>query len=156
MCKLCWTLFTLLVLTTAGITYQVVVLGNVETAPDGRVALQLTQQERNLVLSEMRDFLTAVQKIIDATNRQEMQAAAAAARKVGMAAQTSVPPGLIAKLPLEFKQLGFDTHRKFDALALDAEQLGDPDHTRNELSSLMANCIACHAAYSLVLDNPSR
>lgn len=152
MCKLCWTLLILLVLVVAGVAYKVVVVGNVVSAPDGRQALQLTSAERNLVLGEMRDFLVAVQGIISASNGGDMQAAAKAARKVGMAAQTAVPPALIAKLPLEFKKLGFDTHRKFDALALDAEQLEDPDHTREQLATLMANCIGCHASYSLVAE----
>jgi len=152
MCRLCWTLLILLLLVIAGIAYKVVVVGSVETAADGRQALQLTPSERNLVLGEMRDFLVTVQAIISATNRGEMNSAAEAARKVGMAAQTAVPPALIAKLPLEFKKLGFDTHRKFDALALDAEQLGDPDHTREQLATLMANCTGCHASYSLVAE----
>ena len=45
--------------------------------------------------------------------------------------------------------LGFDTHRKFDTLALDAEQLGDPDHSLEQLAELMSNCVACHAAYRI-------
>jgi cytochrome c556 len=151
MCKFCWTLLLLMLLAVAGVAYKVV-MGSVETAPDGRQALKLTPEERNLVLGEMRGFLVAVQGVIAATNREEMQAAAEAARKAGMAAQTAVPPALIAKLPLEFKKLGFDTHRKFDALALDAEQLGDPDHTRGQLAELMTNCIGCHATYSLVAE----
>ena len=152
MCKLCWTLLILLVLAVAGVAYKVIVVGNVELAEDGRQALKLTPGERNLVLGEMRDFLVAVQGIIEATNREDMEAAAVAARREGMAAQTAVPPALIAKLPLEFKKLGFDTHRRFDALALDAEQLGDPGHTRGQLAVLMGNCIGCHASYSLVTE----
>lgn len=154
MCKLCWALLILLVLAVAGVAYKVIVVGNVELSSDGRQALKLTPGERDLVLSEMRDFLVAVQGIIEATNREDTKTAADAARRVGMAAQTAVPPALMAKLPLEFKKLGFDTHRKFDELALDAEQLGDPDHTRSQLSALMSNCIACHATYSLALESP--
>ena len=68
-----------------------------------------------------------------------------------MAAQTAVPPALIGKLPLTFKKLGFAAHSQFDQLALDAEQLGDPLHTREQLTDLMNNCVACHATYSLVV-----
>ncbi|NOY15605.1 MAG: cytochrome c, partial [Gammaproteobacteria bacterium] len=55
------------------------------------------------------------------------------------------------KLPLAFKKLGFDTHAKFDQLAMDANDLGDRDHTLQQLSTLMENCVACHAAYRINL-----
>jgi hypothetical protein len=150
MCKFCWTVLLILLLAIGAAVYKFGVVGSVVQAPDGRQALQLTTAERNMVLGEMRDFLVAVQAIIAATNTEDMAAAATAARKVGMAAQTAVPPALIGKLPLEFKKLGFGTHSKFDQLALDAEQLGDPGQTREQLVSLMNNCVACHATYSLV------
>ncbi len=73
---------------------------------------------------------------------------AASARKSGRNAQMEVPGSLIGKLPLQFKKLGFDTRAKFDELALDAEQLGDRDHTLSQLSELLNNCVTCHAAFS--------
>ncbi len=149
MCKLCWTFLGLLLLVLVAVAYKVVVKGSTETAPDGRQALLLEPAERDLVLGEMRAFLAAVQGVLAAANAEKMEAAADAASAVGMAAQNDVPAGLIAKLPLEFKRLGFDTHRRFDQLALDARQLGDPDHTRQQLAELMANCVACHAAYRI-------
>jgi len=154
MCKLCWTLLILLLLALGGAAYKWVVLGSVEAAPDGRQAIRVTEEERNLVLGEMRDFLVAVQAIVDAVNRAALDEAAAAATKVGMAAQQGVPPQLMGKLPLAFKKLGFDTHRKFDELALDARQLGDPSHTLSQLGRLLTNCTACHASYSLVAAGP--
>jgi len=50
---------------------------------------------------------------------------------------------------MEFKKLGRDTHLKFDALALDADELGDKEHTLEQLSELMKNCVACHAVYKI-------
>ncbi|WP_419641376.1 hypothetical protein, partial [Thiolapillus sp.] len=112
MCKFCWTVLLLLLLAIGAAVYKFGFVGSVVQAPDGRQALQLTTAERNMVLGEMRDFLVAVQAIIAATNTEDMAAAAAAARKVGMAAQTAVPPALIGKLPLTFKKLGFAAHCK--------------------------------------------
>ena len=149
MCKFCWTVLLLLLLALGGAVYKFGFVGSVERAPDGRQALLLTVDERNMVLGEMRAFLVAVQNILAATNSEDMDVAAEAARRVGMAAQGAIPPGLIGKLPMEFKKLGFSTHRKFDELALDAAQLGDPQHTREQLANLMNNCVACHATYSL-------
>jgi len=37
-------------------------------------------------------------------------------------------------------------------LALDAEQLGDPEQTLEQLSVLTQNCVACHAAYRIDLE----
>jgi cytochrome c556 len=149
MCRLCWTLLVLLLLAVAGVAYKVVVTGKVEPGADGREAILLERGERNLVLKEMRGFLVAVQEIVAATNEGKMEEASRAASRAGMAATHDVPPTLMAKLPLGFKKLGLDTHRRFDRLALDARQLGDPDHTREQLATLMGNCVGCHAAYSL-------
>jgi hypothetical protein len=78
-----------------------------------------------------------------------MDSVVEAARRVGAAAQQTMPGSLVGKLPLEFKKLGFDTHRKFDQLALDAEQLGDLEYTLKQLAELMNNCVACHATYRI-------
>jgi len=69
------------------------------------------------------------------------------------AAQSAVPGTLIGKLPIEFKKLGFDTHLKFDQLALNAEDFGDNNQVLIQLSNLMQNCVACHAAYRIDISN---
>ena len=65
-----------------------------------------------------------------------------------------VPASLMGKLPLGFKQLGFDTHSRFDQLALDAESLGDAGQSLAALGELMANCVACHAAFRIDAPQP--
>ncbi|MBI3188348.1 MAG: hypothetical protein HYZ31_10855, partial [Gammaproteobacteria bacterium] len=72
-----------------------------------------------------------------------------AARAVGRAAQNEVPGTLIGKLPMEFKQLGFDTHSKFDQIVMDANDLGDGRQILIQLSALMRNCVICHATYRI-------
>ncbi len=94
-------------------------------------------------------FLEAVQQIVKGANENDMKLVAEAARKVGKAAQEAVPGTLMGKLPIEFKKLGFDTHTKFDQLAMDAEDLEDSSHVLTQLSTLMQNCVACHAGYRL-------
>jgi hypothetical protein len=89
--------------------------------------------------------------ISDAVVRKDLAASAAAARKAGVAAQGGVPASLVAKLPIGFKQLGFDTHSRFDQLAMDAEDLGDPMQVLESLSVLLRNCVTCHAAYRIDL-----
>lgn len=147
MCRFCWATVVILALISTGITYKFVFQGDVTESNDGRTAILLDKSERDLVLSEMRVFLESLQQITSGITNDDMQLVAASARKSGMGAQTQVPGSLVGKLPLSFKQLGFDTHTKFDELALDAEQLGDRDHTLSQMNALLDNCVACHAMY---------
>jgi cytochrome c556 len=150
--RCCWltsALALLFAITTALLLYTFLWQGSVLPADDGRRAIMLESGERNLVLAEMRGFLQAVQRINAAIVQQDSNAAASAAKQVGVAAQQGVPATLMGKLPADFKLLGLDTHRLFDQLALDAEQLGDPMQTLEALSTLMNNCVACHAAFRI-------
>ncbi len=69
-------------------------------------------------------MLESVQAILQGVQQQDMTQVVEAARRVGAAAQQGMPGTLMGKLPLEFKQLGLDTHRRFDQLAMNAEDLG--------------------------------
>ncbi len=149
MCKLCWSVAALLILALLGGAYKFMIQGSVAPSSDGRSALRLEPAERDLVLAEMRAFLTSVQQITQGVSAQDMKMIAEASRKVGTAAAHEVPASLMGKLPLEFKRLGLDTHSKFDEMALDAEQLGDPAHSLQQLSAVMNNCLACHQAYRI-------
>ncbi len=147
MCKLCWMLLLGALLVIGGMAYKFIIAGETIVAEDGRQSLMLEVGERNLVLAEMRMFLSAAQQIIQAANEGDAEAVAKAAREVGRAAQQAVPGSLMKKLPLEFKKLGFDTHGKFDQLAMDAEEFGDTAVSLKQLGVLMQNCVACHAGY---------
>jgi hypothetical protein len=149
MCKACWTLNVILILIVAGMAYKFIIAGTSAPGSDGRQALLLEPGERDLVQAEMRAFLESVQAITEGVGAQDMKRIEQAARRVGAEAQQAVPGSLIGRLPLGFKQLGLDTHKRFDTLALDAEQLGDPAHSLEQLSQLMQNCIACHSAYRI-------
>jgi type II secretory pathway component PulM len=154
MTRLCWPLAGLLALVVLAMLYLFVVRGQTAPASDGRTAILLAPAERDLVLAEMRGFLEAVQGITQAVADQDADAAAAAARKVGAAAQQAVPTSLVGKLPLAFKRLGFDTHQRFDQLALDAAAFGDTDPVMPALATLMRNCTACHASFRFELESP--
>ena len=147
MCKVCWIVVAVLVLLSAAVTYKFVIQGQVTDSADGRTAILLEGNERDLVLSEMRVFLESVQLITSGISENDMTRVASAARQSGSNAQMAVPGSLVGKLPLAFKTLGFDTHARFDELALDAEQLGDRDHALAQLNAILMNCVACHATY---------
>ena len=152
MCKFCWASLLLSVVIIFAMTYKFFISGEIVVASDGRQALVLTAPERDIVLTEMRTFLQSVQQITLGVSNQNMAAISDAAKAVGAAAQNSVPGSLVKKLPLEFKKLGFDTHQKFDQLALDAEEFGDPVQSLQQLSELMSNCVGCHELYRIDLE----
>lgn len=116
---------------------------------DGRSILRLTPEERAMILDEMRLFLGGVQHMTDALGKQDMQAAANAARDMGQSMVHEVPPALRAKLPVEFRQVGFSVHRDFDQIALDAESLKDVSHSLDQLSATLQKCVSCHATYQI-------
>ena len=124
----CLSVIVVLVLVIVGGAYKFIVEGSTSESTDGRLAIHLNASERDLVLKEMRSFLISVQQIAKGISEDNMDHVSTYARKVGAAAQEEVPVTLVGKLPLEFKKQGFDTHKKFDLLALDAESLGDDGH----------------------------
>jgi hypothetical protein len=116
---------------------------------DSRVVLELTPGERAMILEEMRLFLAGLQKMTGALGTQDMPAVAAAARDLGQKMTHEVPPALRAKLPQEFRQLGFSVHREFDQIALDAESLKDVSYSLGQLSATLQKCVSCHATYQI-------
>lgn len=118
-------------------------------ATDNRTVLKLTPDERMMILEEMRLFLDGIQKMTYSLSKQDMQAAADAARNMGQKMVHEVPPALRAKLPQEFRQLGATVHGGFDQMAMDAETLQDVSHTLNQLSATLKNCASCHATYQI-------
>ena len=152
--RLCCLSAVVLAAATLALVYLFVIRGQTLPAGDGRTAILLAPGERDMVLGEMRDFLIAVQGITQAIVDEDAKAAVAAARRVGAAAQQGVPPSLVGKLPIEFKRLGFDTHQRFDQLALNIETFEETGQALPELAELMGNCTACHGAYRFELEQP--
>lgn len=121
--------------------------GSVTTADDGRTAVILQPSDRNLLLTEMRGFLEAVQTIIAATEEGDMKTVAETATKVGKVDMAAIPPSLMRALPAEFSKMGFDTHAQFRKLAEDVAAGKGRDHIYKALAEVMNNCITCHASY---------
>jgi hypothetical protein len=136
-------------LANVGLVYKFILSGSTTEVVDQRTAILLEDGEREIVLGEMRTFLSATQRMAQGISEEDMKAVAEAARSVGQAAAQGVPGSLMGKLPMEFKKLGMATHGGFDQIAMDAESLGDPAHALEQLSGLLNNCVSCHAAYQI-------
>lgn len=148
-CKLCWALVGALLIVAAAFAYKFIV-GEVRPSEDGRLAVVLSKDERNALLLEMRTWLQNSQAILAAAAAKDFDTVSKTATESGMAAEATTPASLFRKIPLEMKTLGFDTRKKFDAIAADAVRLKDSNHTMLQLSTAMQNCIACHATYRFV------
>ncbi len=149
MARLGWILFLIMTIIASGLSYKFIIKGETEVAPDGRTTLLFNDSERAFFLNEMRNFLIAVQQISSAIEKDDMALVVAAAKKVGSGDLSHVPSGIMAKLPLATKKMGLSTHKAFDQLAMDAEQLGDKDHVLSQLNQILPTCTACHALYKV-------
>jgi hypothetical protein len=116
---------------------------------DTRSLILLSPQHRALVLTEMRQFLSGLQQITDALSRDDMETVAREARTLGTAMSHHMPADLKQALPPEFRKLGHAVHSSFDQIALDAESLGDSQHSLSQLGETLSRCVACHSTYQI-------
>lgn len=118
-------------------------------ASDGRTEILLAPVERDQILAEMRLLLKAVDGIVRGLGESEVNVKqmGAAARAVGMSMAADTEPGIMAKLPLPFKQMGMSVHKDMDALADAIAQNETPQQILQRLSSMTARCTACHDMY---------
>ena len=123
---------------------------------DKRLVLPLDAKERHFLLSEMREFLVVVQRIVAANQAGNMQEVAAAATSVGLKAHqadfadpASLVHGIRKKAPKEFFPLGKATHEGFDEIASVATAIGDKETVGKLLADNLQRCVACHATYQV-------
>ena len=126
-------------LVTIAVAVFFFIRGHTRVAPDGRTAVLLASDERNLVLTEMRGMLETVQVVVDGVKTGDMKQVAA----------------LMAKLPLEFKQLGLSVHKRFDEIATAAGSGASREQLLASLSTQLSACVACHGSYRLDAVTPA-
>ncbi|TGL50932.1 hypothetical protein EHQ55_05055 [Leptospira meyeri] len=130
--------------------------GSTSRSLDNRTAIHLTPAERQLVLTEMRALLTAVNGMLSGLADKDYETAAKAADAVGMGLVASLEhqeKTILLKLPVEFKKLGFGTHEKFDAIAIKIRNKQEIHTLLKEMDELTRNCVACHASYKIEVDS---
>ena len=60
-----------------------------------------------------------------------------------------IPIGLMAKLPLEFKQAGMAMHAGFDDIAAAVNQGESPSALTGQLAIQLSACVGCHQSYRI-------
>ena len=149
--KVLWAIIALLFLLVLGIAYQFVA-GSTVIAKDGRTAIVLTQSERQYVLGEMRGLLGRVQQLVSAAADNDMDRIIRIAKTLVDDSKGAVQLSIIAKTPLAFKRLSRKLHAQFGELHGDAVAKRDPAHALKQVALMMQNCVACHGAYQLSLE----
>lgn len=139
----------LLVIIAAG-GYKFIIKGNiVESAnkTDTRIAIGLTEGERNFVLGEMRALLGKIQRLTSFIANDDMDGFIKQAKELKNESSGETQQALIGKMPIAFKQMSFKIHGDFKQLYEDAVSKKDKQHSLKQVSDLMLNCVACHSAY---------
>ena len=116
---------------------------------DQRREILLTETERNLVLAEMRGIIGSLDGVLQGITKNDRKQMEESARASGMVMASEDNAGLVAKLPMEFKQMGFGLHHEFDSLA-DAVKAGESQQLLLERTAkLTSRCNGCHQVYRL-------
>lgn len=123
--------------------------GTATKSDDGRMAVVLAPEERNLVLGEMRALLSGVQTILEAVTNNDMKVVETTASSLGMKAAADVNPRLMSKLPFDFKSTGMGVHGRFDELASKVHNGAGKEEVLTEVTDIMRTCVGCHQAYRL-------
>ncbi|MCW7505343.1 hypothetical protein [Leptospira paudalimensis] len=133
--------------------------GNTTKSLDTRTAIRLTPAERQLVLTEMRALLEALNGMLSGLGEKDYEKAAKSADAVGMGLVASLEhqeKTILLKLPVSFKKLGFGTHEKFDEIASKIRKKEEIHTLLKEMDELTKNCVACHAGYKIELETEAK
>jgi len=114
-----------------------------------REIIYVDSASREFIINEMQENLNGIQKALTALSKDDMFAVAEALRPLGMKGMMHVPKSLKKSLPMGFKKLGMPLHMAFDKIANKAEMGAASAEILTDLSAAMANCVACHSAYTI-------
>ncbi len=133
-----------------GAFFSCVLVGAVATpsmAADDREIIWVTAKEKSMLMAEMRAFLHASQKILEANLSGDMKAVEEAARLVGVSLFRDTPEAIQDKLPITFTMIGPRAYMGFESIVDEAVGGGDMKVVFSHLAQLQKNCVACHALF---------
>ncbi|MGZ8967236.1 MAG: hypothetical protein ACXW1C_04935 [Gallionella sp.] len=125
------------------------VRGNTHAGTDGRIAIMLKSTERDLILAEMRTFLSSTQGILDGANQGNRELLFQAASASAMPETDDEKLVLMAKLPMDFKMLGMSVRSDMAAIAAAAKNTTPTPEILQMTANTLAKCVACHATWQL-------
>ncbi len=116
---------------------------------DKREAIALAPAHREVVLTEMRTMLAAMQGVMDGAARMDVPRVRAAAQSAGTAAMAGRDSAFQNQLPDGFRKQEAEVHAVFDAMADAIRGFTARDTALAYLSRISQQCVACHAKYRL-------
>ncbi|RUA31742.1 MAG: hypothetical protein DSY76_01130 [Bacteroidetes bacterium] len=119
---------------------------------DTRTTVKYAPDLRELVMSEMRDYLVIMAEIQQGIAENNPDKIYEAASRQGQASIDETPARLLKLSPLACKQMGFRGHHLFQAIADSAKTNYNPKTTIKQMADLTNNCVACHATYKVVVE----
>jgi len=120
---------------------------------DSRVTVKYAPDLRDLVMSEMRDYLEVINEVHRGMAENNPEMIVKAASRQGKASIAETPARLLKLSPLACKQMGFAGHDLFQAIADSARTNYNPATTTRQLAALTNNCITCHRVYKVDYTN---
>lgn len=132
-------------------TFLVVAFASAAQAQDNRASIEVTEAQQQMILEEMRDYVAALQEIAGGLAREDYDAVAQAAHRMGRSRMTGERMQMARQLPDHFRMMGMSVHDDFDAIARDIVEIQDKDHALEQISSALGKCVGCHAGFRLEL-----
>ena len=117
---------------------------------ESRQFVELPEKMQQHMMSNMRDHLVSINKIlINLANGQLDQAAEIAESRLGMSSLKSHGASHMAKfMPEGMQQVGTSMHRAASRFALKAQE-GEALPAYSALSEVTSACVACHSGYRI-------
>lgn len=137
-----------------GLAYILLFTGTelVKLPNDTRTTVKYAPDLRELVMSEMRDYLVVMADIQQGIADNDADKIYEAASRQGQASIDETPARLLKLSPLACKKMGFRGHHLFQAIADSAKTNYKPEVTIKQMADLTNNCEACHATYKVVVE----
>ena len=141
-------------LTTLILSYILLFTGTelVKLPDDNRIIVKYAPDLRELVMSEMRDYLVIMSDIQQGIAENNPQKIYEAASRQGQASIDETPARLLKLSPIACKTMGFQGHHLFQAIADSAKTNYNPQTTIKQMAELTNNCIACHNTYKVEVE----
>jgi len=119
-------------------------------AEDQRQLVQLPPMMQQHMLSNMRDHLQAIDEILIAMAKDELDLAAEIAeQRLGMSSLQSHGAAHMAQfMPEAMRLSGTSMHKAASRFALKAQE-GEALAAYRSLSEITSSCVGCHAAYRI-------
>ena len=119
------------------------------SAADSREIIELSAEQRDALLSEMRALLVSSQQVLEGVVTNDLEQVEVSARAMGINNIKGAPPSFAKQLPAGFKKLGPQVHKAFERIANEADGFGDTQKILTELSDMQKVCTTCHATYQI-------